>query len=101
MFHLYADDTQVYVSVDNEKAKGTFCLMELCITEIRTWMRSFIETDDNIEVLVVGSKYMLQRIPALALHIGNDTISPMAKPHIAHICKGAWYHLRQIDQIRQ
>ena len=59
---------------------------------------------------------MLKNMPDTVLHIGDDTISPSdtarnigaifdnnlaMTTHISHMCKGAWFHLKQIGQIRQ
>ena len=72
--------------------------------------------DSKMEMLLIGSKHMLKKIPDLILHIGPENIIPSQSVrnigtvfddtmsmhgHISHICKGAWPHLRQIGQIRK
>ena len=91
--------------------------MEECINDIRLWMASnFLKLNDSkTEVLILGSKHMLNNMPGLSLHIGDDVIQPSEavrnigamfdetlsmKQHISMICKGAWHHLRLINQIR-
>ena len=40
--HLYADDTQAYMSfspLSNESTRKTFQRIEACIAEIRTWLK--------------------------------------------------------------
>ena len=117
-FHLYADDTQLYLSFNVDESKDAFLKMEQCISEIRTWMASnFLRlNDDKTEVVLIGSPHLLQKDHGSNLHIGQDIISPsdMARNigaifdksmsmsnHISQICKGAWFHLKQIGQIRQ
>ena len=91
--------------------------MEDCINDIRKWMaNSFLKLNDNkTEVLLIGSKHSLKKLPKVAVQIGNDMIIPSntarnigamfdstlsMKYHVASICKGAWYHLRSIGQVR-
>ena len=118
MFHLYADDTQLYISFKVDECTGAFDKMEQCINDIRLWMaNSFLKLNDSkTEVLLIGTKSKLKQLPNLALHIGDDSIAPSEvvrnigamfdstlsmKHHVATICKGAWYHLNLIGQIRQ
>jgi hypothetical protein len=118
MFHLYADDTQLYLSFNVDESKNAFIKMEQCIRDIRTWMASnFLRLNDSkTEVLLIGSKHILKKVPGSELHIGNDNIVPTntarnigatfddtlsMTDHISHMCRGAWFHLKQIGQIRQ
>lgn len=117
MFHLYADDTQLYLSFNINECKEAFEKIELCISEIKTWMASnFLRLNDSkTEVLLIGSPHLLKKLPKSELHIGDDVITPSSNArnigamfddtlsmndHIAYMCKGAWHHLRQIGQIR-
>ena len=117
MFHLYADDTQLYVSFDTEDIAKAFQKMEECIRAIRIWMaNSFLKLNDSkTEVLLIGSPSKLKSLPNSQLRIGDDYISPTKavrnigamfdstmsmKYHVAAICKGAWHHLRMISQIK-
>ena len=71
--------------------------------------------DNKTEVMVIGSDYFLKQIKSRNLVIGDASVSPSnsarnigavfdeslsMKDHISHIAKGAWYHLRQISEIR-
>lgn len=116
-FHLYADDTQLYMSFEVNEHEDVFKRMEKCITEIRIWMaNSFLKLNDSkTEVIIFGTKHKLMQLPNLALHIGDNIIKPSEsarnigayfdstlsmKKHVSFISKGAWYHLRLISQIR-
>ena len=116
-FHLYADDTQLYMSFEVDKYADCQKLMVNCIHEIRNWMASsFLKLNDNkTEVLLFGSRQKLNQQENLSLKIGDDKIHPSEcarnigvyfdntlsmKNHVSTICKGAWYHLRLIGQIR-
>jgi hypothetical protein len=117
-YHLYADDTQIYISFSCDKLPDAFTRMEQCIADIRCWMTSNLLklNDDKTEVLLIGSKSHISKLQKVHLIVGNDTIVPadaarnvgvvfdstMAMDkHVSTICKGAWHHLRQLGKIRQ
>ena len=61
--HLYADDTQAYMSfspLSNESTRRTFQRIEACIAEIRTWLKNnkLMLNDDKTDVLVISSVSM-------------------------------------------
>ena len=49
-FHIYADDTQLYISMSPEDTRPTHDLLN-CILDIKSWM-----TENFLQVLVIGSK---------------------------------------------
>ena len=116
-FHLYADDTQLYLSFNIDETEMAFQKMEKCISEIRVWMANqFLCLNDNkTEVILIGSEHLLKNVESQNLVIGDESITPSPKArnigamfdetlsmqnHIAQMSKGAWYHLRQIGEIR-
>ena len=98
--------------------KEAIAKLECCIQEIRQWMATnFLHLNDSkTELLLIGTKQSLAKLPEISFKIGGDTISPSdsarnigaifdqnlnMQNHISSVCKGAWYHLRKIGQIRQ
>ena len=79
-FHLYADDTQKYLSFTSNcpnhtsNAKET---VELCVKDIGDWMlcNKLKLSQDKTELLVVTSRYRT-RPPLNHIQIGDDVISP-------------------------
>ena len=79
-FHLYADDTQKYLSFTSNcpnhtsNAKET---VELCVKDIGDWMlcNKLKLSQDKTELLVVSSRYRT-RPPLNHIQIGDDVISP-------------------------
>ena len=78
-FHLYADDTQLYLSFTycpnhTSNAKET---VELCVKDIGDWMlrHKLKLSQDKTELLVVSSRYRT-RPPLNHIQIGDDVISP-------------------------
>ena len=79
-FHLYADDTQLYLSFTSNcpnhtsNAKET---VELCVKDIGDWMlcHKLKLNQDKMELLDVSSRYR-PRPPLNHTQIGDDVISP-------------------------
>ena len=79
-FHLYADDTQKYLSFTSNcpnhtsNAKET---VELCVKDIGDWMlcNKLKLSQDKTELLVFSSRYRT-RPPLNHIQIGDDVISP-------------------------
>ena len=47
-FHIYVDDTQLYVSFDLSKPNVAFQRMHLCISDLRIWMiRNKLKINDS------------------------------------------------------
>ena len=117
-YHLYADDTQVYLSF---KSTGDFLCerakVEACLKDINSWMLSnnLKLNNGKTELLVLHSKYRPQ--PSLdVISVGNTQVSPSDEArnlgaifdstmgyerHISEICKSAFYHIRNISHVRR
>ena len=65
-YRVYADDTQLYLSFNSslQNANSTITTIELCINEIRQWMKSnFLKlNDDKTEFLPFCSHQQLSKI---------------------------------------
>lgn len=117
LYHLYADDSQLYISFDLAGVQDALEKMEKCIAEIKTWMADNILclNDSKTEVMLLGSKHMLKQMPTITVTVGNDNITPTdvarnigvifdsnmsMEKQVNNICKSAWHHLRNIGQNR-
>ena len=79
--HLYADDTQAYMSfsrLSNESTRKTFQRIEACIAEIRTWLKNnkLMLNDDKTDVLVISSVSMRSNLQVPHLKIGSSLVTP-------------------------
>ena len=80
-FHLYADDTQIYLSFRPSTPSSKHeCIakIEKCIDEIGTWMTQNLLklNNDKTEFILVGTQQQLSKLDNTSLHIGTDTIKP-------------------------
>ena len=117
--HLYADDTQLYVSYDlksPEQLSTAVSKIEECIVDIRLWMsqNKLKLNDDKTELMYFSSRFKKQKVTPHNINIGDHNISPSSKAknlgvifdshltmehHISSICRASYLHLRNIGKI--
>ena len=120
--HMYADDTQLYVSFkldstsDDESASRS--LIESCIKDIKSWMTTnkLKLNDDKTEFLVITSKHNQSKYCTDSLQIATSMIKPTASArnlgivfdnilamdnHIKNVCKSTYFHIRNLYEIRK
>ena len=118
--HLYADDTQIYISFrtsDNISEKIAIKLQS-CIAEIKIWMliNKLQLNDGKTEFLLIASPYFRKTITTTHINIGNDNV-PSSKSarnlgivfdqhmnfeeHINNIRRSCFQHLKLISDIRK
>ena len=116
--HLYADDTQLYVSCDPEDIESAVCRMEACIRDIRKWMHEnhLKLNDSKTEFLTLGTKHQLSQLGDVSIRIGEESILASAsarnigvlfdqemnmKEQVNQIMRACYGQVRGIAQIRQ
>ena len=112
-FHLYADDTQIYVSFKYQKQID----FENIKVRIEAWMtdNKLKLNPEKTELLILSSKFWTEPIFPV-LNVGLDTVTPSShvrnigatfdkfltmSTHIDNVCKSAFYHLRNIARVRR
>ena len=119
-YHVYADDTQLYLSFNSSQqhANSAIATLELCINEIRQWMKSnFLKlNDEKTEFMLFGSHQQLSKINTDCIHIGDSSIaseskarnlgaildsSMTIKPNISNVIRSSAFQLRNISRIRK
>ena len=79
-FHLFADDSQLYVFVKPVQANvdGAIGRLQKCCHDIRTWLwRKFLKlNDDKTEMLLIGSRQQLSKIALPGVNVGESLIAP-------------------------
>ena len=81
-FHLYADDTQIYLSFRPSipfSKHDCIARIEKCIEEIGIWMTQNLLklNSDKMEFILFGTSQQLSKVDDISLHISSDTIKPM------------------------
>ncbi len=117
-FHLYADDNQLYLSIDTSQLTHGMAQVERCIEDIRSWMASnFLKLNDSkTEFLTLGSRQQLEKVNNdICINIGNDHIgrthqarnlgvifnsSMSMENHVKSLSKSCHFHLYNIGKIR-
>jgi len=116
-YHIYADDTQLYVSFSATDFDSELNKLNLCLADIRSWMISndLKLNDSKTEFLVFKSVRQQINLSEINVHIGDSKIeqSFIAKnlgvmfdsnvsmdKQIANISKCCFFHLKNISSIR-
>ena len=84
-FHLYADDTQLYISFkpcDSISRQTTIPQVEACIKDIKTWMTNNLLklNDDKTELIIVTTSETTSRQEDIVINIGDSPIAPSMEP---------------------
>ena len=118
-FHLYADDTQIYLTFESspDSSEMAKVMMEACVRDIDAWMTvNMLKMNrDKTELLVLNGRH--RPLPPLTtISVCDEEINRSAKVrnigviydssmsmenHIMAISKAAFYHLRNISRIRK
>ena len=119
LYHMYADDTQIYLTFkssvlgDMELSRER---VEACVRDIYRWMLyNNLKMNDKTELLILHSRYRPR--PSLEfVTVGHSPVSPTPsarnigvvfdstmnfEKHISEICKSAFFHIRNISQVRR
>ena len=114
--HVYADDTQLYVSFHLSNPNVALDRMNLCISDLQIWMiRNKLKINySKTEFLLITSSFLKQRFDDLNIMVGDSNIvsSNSARNlgvifdkcikldnHISSVCKSTYFHLRNIGSI--
>ena len=116
--HLYADDTQIYMSLSVSNAKEFLEKLQHCLMDVSAWMTgSKLKLNPSkTEFLLIGKlqrKFFLNNLPCLLLGQERNP-STSAKnlgvlfdsslnfrKHISQTCRACFYHIRDLRHIRK
>ena len=89
-FHLYADDTQLYVNFelsDDDNKLSSLNKIENCVSEVRMWMNAnFLKVnEDKTVALVHASRNNQTKHSITAIEIGDCDITPVSVLEISEL----------------
>ena len=115
--HLYADDTQVYISISQSNAQESVSTLSDCLTDILLWMESskLKLNPDKTDLIIICTKQQWNRVinhfPVKLLGsdtFPSDTVRKLGvvfdsnfnfRQHISQVCKSCFYHIRDLRRI--
>ena len=112
-FHMYADDTQIYVSMESSQLPEEKRRLELCLEDVKSWMLSnkLKLNDDKTEIIVCNPRQFDFELDNIL--VGGESINPSScarnlgviidnklgmTDHISHMCKVIYLELRRLKQ---
>ena len=117
-YHIYADDTQIYIFFETNGVENAVARIEACTTVIRVWMKAnMLKLSDNKTELLYLTRNGTQIISGShPVTIGDTSIQPVKQvrdlgimfdehmtmqAQISAICSSGHFHLKNIGTIRR
>ena len=117
--HLYADDTQIYISLSIDTALTAISTLRNCLDKVQSWMYNNLLklNPDKTEFMLIGTNDQLKKYSHLfPTNLLGNTTEPCDKvrnlgvifdknmslsAHVANICKSCYYHMKDFQRIRR
>ena len=117
-YHIYADDTQLYISFRCNDPMESLTKLKMCISDIRVWMikNKLKINDSKTKFILFQSPLLKQNVSDLSISVGDTLVSLSSvvrdlgvdflyqyltfHDHINGICKSTRFHLHSIGRIR-
>uniref|UniRef100_A0A665UBY4 Reverse transcriptase domain-containing protein n=1 Tax=Echeneis naucrates TaxID=173247 RepID=A0A665UBY4_ECHNA len=115
-FHFYTDDTQLYLSMKPDEVTQIVRL-QTCLEDIKVWMTEnfLLLNSDKTEVIVLSPKHLRKILSNHVISLDGITLASSSTvrnlgvafdwdmsfvPHIKQVSRAAFFHLRNIRNIR-
>ena len=119
-YHLYADDSQLYLSLEPSSHNCDEIIRDTlvaCICDIQSWMynNKLKFNSDKTEIMLIGKPQQLSKFNLTEICVGgtsvqiSDNVRNLGAQfdnqlsmdcNVASICKSSFYNLHRISQIR-
>ena len=117
--HLYADDTQIYLSLSKTDPEMSLSLVQQCLQDVSDWMiASKLKLNpDKTELILIGTKAQRDKFKKYfptklldqdvtstdsARNLGVEFDKDFKfKKHISKVCQSCYYHIRDFCHLRR
>ena len=116
-FHLYADDTQLYISFTASESAKNLSILSSTLDSVHAWLTAnrLSVNPSKTEYLLVGSRQQRSKLISSSLTFRGNVIVPSDTVrnlgvlfdselsfhnHISRICSSSFYHIRRLRQVR-
>ena len=116
-YHLYADDTQLYKSVDVPHVISILQSLNECVSDVSSWMTSnkLKLNEDKTEVMIIGTPAKVKAANISTVELGGEQVTATEAVrnlgvimdsnlsmdhHISHLRKTCYFQLKRISHLR-
>ena len=116
-FHLYADDTQLYISFSGSDSSSALASLSHALDSVYSWLtlNRLSVNPNKTEYLLIGTQQQRSKITDSSLSFHGTALVPVSSArnlgvvfesdlsfdqHISNVCRSSFYHIRQLRQIR-
>jgi hypothetical protein len=116
-YHLYADDTQLYLSFSASETSNNLAILSSTLDSLHSWFMSnrLTVNPSKTEYLIIGTHQQRSKVTSASIQFQNTTLNPSTsarnlgvvfendlslKKHISSICQTSFFHIRCLRQIR-
>ena len=113
-YHIYADDTQLYISFNSKEHLTSLTKLNNCISDIKNKLKI---NDSKTELIIFRSPLLKTDLSGVSINVRDSQIMISSSPkvrdlgvtfdnclsldaHISNICRSTHFHLRNIGRIR-
>jgi hypothetical protein len=116
-FHLYADDTQIYISFASKDMDVNLKALSNTLDIVHSWFTSNRLTlnPSKTEYLIIGTRQQRAKLASTTLKFAHSDLQPVPsarnlgvifdsemslESHISKVCQTSYLHIRQIRKVR-
>lgn len=116
-FHLYADDTQIYISFSASDSTQNLSILSSTLDQVYSWLTAnrLSVNPSKTEYLLIGTPQQRSKVSSSSINFHSTPLSPSSsarnlgiifnsdlshKEHITATCQVSFLHIRQLRQIR-
>ena len=116
-FHLYADDTQLYISFSASDANTNLSILSSTLETVHNWLtvNRLTVNPSKTEFLIIGTHQQRNKLQSPHIIFQNTPITPSPSArnlgvtldsdlsltkHISSLCQASYLQIRQLRQIR-